>query len=117
SLYFRYNPLLFGAVSLLFGVPTEPQCEHCQNAYNNEHDISDPRHRRPFVLRLFGLMQRFLSRGLSGSDRLKLLALLAQSRLSLPFARADEVELQGRGLGRTLRPTRHPSLGRGYIVS
>ena len=53
----------------------------------------------------------------AAGDRLKLLPLLAQSRLRLLFARADEVELQGCGLGRTLRPTRRPSLRRVDVVA
>src|SRR5262249_10544674 len=72
---------------------------------------------RSLLDRLFAVAQRCLFGGLSGSDLLELLALLAQSRCRLFFACTDEVEVQGCGLGRTLGPTRHPSLGLGYIVS
>jgi hypothetical protein len=121
SLFFRCGPLLFGELSLLFGVPTKPSCEHCQNAYNGKRNISDPRPSalclRSLLERFLGVVQSFLTLSLSCGHCIKLLALLAQSRCRHLFACADEVEVQGRGLGRTLRPTRHPSLGLGYIVS
>ena len=96
--------------SLLFREPKEPPCEQGQDAHTNERNISDPRHRRSFALRLFGVVQSFLSLSLSCGHCIELLALLAQSRRRLLFARADEIDVQGRGLGRTLRPTRRPSL-------
>src|SRR5215475_8771783 len=64
--------------------------------------------RRPFALRLLGFVQGLLALGLSCSHRLKLLALGARSRLCLLFARADEVQVKGCGLGCTLGPARHP---------
>src|SRR5262249_39326906 len=82
-----------------------------------KRNISDRRHRRPFVLRLFGFMQGRLALRLGGCHRFKLLALLAQSRLRLFFACADEVELQVCGLGRTLRPTRRPGISLKNIVA
>ena len=72
---------------------------------------------RSLLERLFAVVQRCLTRGLGGSHRLKLLALLAQSRLRLLFARADELEVQGRGLGRTFGPTCRPGLRLEDIVA
>src|SRR5262249_52044473 len=109
-LLFRYCSLLFCRFSLLFGAPTEPPCEQGQDGHSRECNISDPRHGRSFALRLFGLTQGRLALGLRGSHRLKLLALCARSRLSLLFTRADEVEVQGCWLRRSLGPSRRPGL-------
>jgi hypothetical protein len=96
-LFFRYCSLLFRYLPLLCGVPIEPSCEHGQNAHNPKRNVSD---RRPFALRVRGLLQRLLgfvqgrlALGLDRSHRLELLALGTRSRLCLLFTRADEVEV------------------------
>src|SRR6516162_5426300 len=62
-------------------------------------------------------MQGLLALGLGGGYRFKLLVLLARPRLRLLFARADEIEMEGGRLGRTLRPARGPGLGLNNIVA
>ena len=106
---------------MLFGAPTERPGEHGQDAHSHERDVSDP---DPSALRIRGLLQRrfalvqcSLALGLGRSHRLELLALGAQSRLRLVFTCADEVEVQGRELRRSLGPTRRPDLGLGDIIA
>src|SRR5262249_31316674 len=72
---------------------------------------------RRLLLSLLPVVQGLLAFGLGRSHLLELLPLGVRSCLRLLLTCADEVELQGRGLGRILGPARRPGPRLGNVAA
>ena len=124
SLCFRFDSSIFRDLTLFSGLQGLRDRPRSEDQRQNKNDVS--KSRRPFTLFLlllrllhsgFRFTQRLFAIRLRGSHGCELLALGAYPRVRLLFARADEVELEGRGVGRGFGPARRPRFGLPDIVA